>query len=83
MLFSDVQSVERLRSPVDFDKTTRMSILIKSEYRISSYKARGYYFFIRPSTAGIIRMRVLFEGGYYFLKEQTLKIKTRSFFFHL
>ena len=31
MLFSDVQSVERLRSPVDFDRTTRMSILIKSE----------------------------------------------------
>ena len=30
MLFSDVQSVERLRSPVDFDKTTRMSLLIKS-----------------------------------------------------
>ena len=31
MLFSDVQSVERLRSPVDFGKTKRMSILIKSE----------------------------------------------------
>ena len=41
-------------------------------YRISSYKTHGYYFFIRPSTAGIIRMRVLFEGWYYFLKVQTL-----------
>ena len=30
MLFSDVQSVERLLFPVDFDWTTRMSILIKS-----------------------------------------------------
>ena len=34
----------------------------KLTYRISSYKTRGYYFFKRPSTAGIIRMRVLFEG---------------------
>ena len=31
MPFSNVQSVERLRSPVDFGKTKRMSILIKSE----------------------------------------------------
>ena len=34
-------------------------------YRISSYKARGYYFFGGPSAAGIIRMRVLFEGVDY------------------
>ena len=49
-------------------------------YRISSYKTRGYYFFVRPSTAGIIRMRLLFEGWYYCLKEKTLKIKTLHFF---
>ena len=48
-------------------------------YRISSNKTRGYYFFIRPSNAGIIRMRVLFEGLYYFLKVQNLNIKTRFF----
>ena len=51
-------------------------------YRISSYKTRGYYFFTSPSIAGIIRMRVLFEGWYYFLKGQILKIKTRIFLLH-
>ena len=35
-------------------------------YRISSNKTRGYYSFTRPSTAGIIRMRVLIEGWYYY-----------------
>ena len=49
-----------------------MTTKIGKMYRISSYKTRGYYFFIRPSTAGIIRMRVLVEGWYYFLKVQTL-----------
>ena len=43
------------------------------------YIEGGYYFFTRPSTAGIIRMRVLFEGWYYCLKVQSLKIKTRIF----
>ena len=28
----------------------------------------GYYFFIRPSNGGIIRVRVLFEGGSYLRK---------------
>ena len=42
---------------------------------ISSYKNRGYYFFTRPSTAGIIRMRVLFEGVDYSKKLSTLKVK--------
>ena len=32
---------------------------------ISSYKSSGYYFFSGPSTAGIIRIRALFEGWYY------------------
>ena len=35
---------------------------VNNTYRISSYKTRGYYFFTEPSTEGIIRMRVLFEG---------------------
>ena len=39
---------------------------VKCTYRISSYKTRGYYFFTRPSNAGIIRMRVLIEGWYYY-----------------
>ena len=33
-----------------------------STYRISSYKTRRYFFFEEPSSAGIIRMRALFEG---------------------
>ena len=48
----------------------------KLKYRISSYKTRGYYYFTRPSSAGIIRMRVLIEGGYYyqnFINFETLK----------
>ena len=47
-------------------------------YRISSYKTRGYYFFARPSTAGIIRMRVLIEGWYYYQYFVNLEIKTRN-----
>ena len=31
-------------------------------YHIFSYKTRGYYFFTRPSIAGIIRTQVLLEG---------------------
>jgi hypothetical protein len=42
-------------------------------YRISSYKTRGYYFFTRPSTVGIIGMLVLIEGWYYYSNPQTLK----------
>ena len=42
-------------------------------YRISSNKTRGYYFFAGPSTAGIIRMRVLFEGVDYSKKVPTLE----------
>ena len=34
----------------------------QTNYRISSYKTRRYYFFGVPSTAGIIRMPVLLEG---------------------
>ena len=37
----------------------------KNAYRTSSYKTRGYYFFTWPSTAGIIRTRVLIKGWYY------------------
>ena len=33
----------------------------KLDYRISSYKARGYYFFAEPSTEGIIQALVLFS----------------------
>ena len=38
------------------------------EYCPRGYIEGGYYFFIRPSTAGIIRVRVLFEGGSYLRK---------------
>ena len=38
------------------------------EYCPRGYIEGGYYFFTRPSTAGIIRMRVLFEGGSYMRK---------------
>ena len=48
-------------------------------YRISSYKACGYYFFSGPSTAGIIRMRALFEGVDYSMKLLTLDTKARIF----
>ena len=46
-------------------------------YRISSYKTRGYYFFIEPSTAGIIRARVLFEGVDYYQKVIIFGFKSR------
>ena len=48
-------------------------------YRISSYKTRGYYFFAGPSTAGIIRTRVLFEGVYYSKRLPFLENKARVF----
>ena len=54
-------------------------VLSKHAYRISSYKTRGYYFFARPSTAGIIRVRVLFEGVDYYKKVPTLENKARVF----
>ena len=50
-------------------------------YRISSYKTREYYHFMKPSNAGFIRkhdilisyiklleLRVLFDGGLYMRK---------------
>ena len=39
------------------------------------HKTRGYKFFVEPSTAGIIRMWVLFEGVDYSKKLTTLKVK--------
>ena len=50
---------------------------IYNTYRISSYKTRGYYFFAGPSTAGIIRVRVLLEGVDYSKKLPFLEIKAR------
>ena len=50
-------------------------------YRISSNKTRGYYFFRRPSAAGIIRMWVLIKGWYYyqnFINPDMKSIKTRK-----
>ena len=38
------------------------------KYCPRGYIEGGYYFFTRPSTAGIIRVRVLFEGGSYLRK---------------
>ena len=51
----------------------------KFVYCISSYKTRGYYFFVEPTTAGIIRMWVLFEGVDYSKKVPTLEYKVRVF----
>ena len=48
-------------------------------YRISSYKTRGYYFFTKPLTAGIIRMRALLEGVDYSMKLSILKLKPANF----
>ena len=41
------------------------------EYCPRGYIEGGYYFFTRISTAGTIRMRVLFEGGPYMRKYGT------------
>ena len=45
-----------------------------STYRISSYKTRRYYFFIRLSAAGIIRTRLLIEDWYYYQNFINLQI---------
>ena len=50
----------------------------KTPYRISSNKTRRYYFFRRPSTAGIVRTRVLIEGWYYYQTFINLDINTRK-----
>ena len=52
-------------------------IFFPVRYRISSYKTRWYYVFVGPSTAGIIRTRVLFEGVDYSKKLPFLEIKVR------
>ena len=41
------------------------------KYCPRGYIKGGYYLFTRPSTAGIIRVRVLFEGGSYLRKYGT------------
>ena len=63
----------RHREPAYYIGDCRISIHSNIElqtrarpYRISSNKTRGYYFFEVLSTAGIIRMRALFEGWYYY-----------------
>ena len=57
-------------------RQTRRLYFQKRRYSISSYKTRGYYFFTRPSTAGIIRTRVLIEGWYYYQDVMNIDIKT-------
>ena len=64
--------------------------VIDFEYCPRGYIEGGYYSFTRPSTAGIIRVRVLFKGGSYLRKYgrtqkkseihfgRTRKIKTLS-----
>ena len=52
------------------------------EYCPRGYIEGGYYFFTRPSTAGIIRTRVLIEGWYYYEKFINLDIKTRKSWRH-
>ena len=44
------------------------------EYCPRVYIEGGYYFFRRTSAAGIIRMRVLFEGGPYMRKYGIYKL---------
>ena len=45
-----------------------MVVLYEAIQKTHDFGARGYYFSTRPSTAGIIRVRVLFEGGSYLRK---------------
>ena len=54
-----IEMITLLHSTNFFDRVETM-------YRISSNKTRGYYFFAEPTTAGIIRVRALFEGWYYY-----------------
>ena len=53
--------------------TLSSSMEMETGWGISSNKTRGYYFFAGPSTAGIIRMRVLFEGVDYSKKVPTFE----------
>ena len=47
----------------------RATLMIKGfKYYLQGYIEGGYYFFTKPSTAGNIRVRVLFEGGSYMRK---------------
>ena len=70
---SDPDKIEFLNEKVKFLSSP------SRDYCISSYKARGYYFFTRPSTAGIIRMRALLEGVDYSMKLSILKLKLANF----
>ena len=56
--------------PVLYDaiQKTRILVINVFEYCPRVYIEGGYYFFTRPSTAGIIRVRVLFEVGPYMRK---------------
>ena len=53
----------------------RAILMINSfEYYPRRYIEDGYYFLTRPSTAGIIRVRVLFKGGSYMRKYGTFRL---------
>ena len=49
-------------------KTSGLSDFNAFEYCPRGYIEGVYYSFIRPSTVGIIRVRVLFKGGSYLRK---------------
>jgi hypothetical protein len=55
-----------------------------SGFNVFEYCPRGYiegryYFFIRPSTAGSIRVRVLFEGGSYMRKYGSPRLEIKDY----
>ena len=64
---------EAIQKTHDFDN---MHVIV-FKFCPRGYIEGGYYFFIRPSSAGIIRVRVLFEGGSYLRKYGMLKIDGR------
>ena len=43
------------------------------------YIKGGYYLLTRPSTAGIIRVRVLFEGGSYMRKYGSPRLEIKDY----
>ena len=59
---------EAMQKTRDFDIKDFKVCRFVFEYCPRGYIKGGYYFSIRPSTAGIIRVRVLFEGGSYLRK---------------
>ena len=78
--------------PTEFHYSTKKKlreIFFSAKYRISSYKTRRYYYFIfiqrsqYKKYAGIIRTRVIFEGGPYMWKYDIISIITCNIIMNL